>query len=484
MFRRVNSEAALPIRLDPVSNGEVLPAPSPRLQVAQQQARADAARHAWRLGISRRAFLESAAGAATTLLAVNRVWARTQPGGFFAVDAAMAQDPEAASAVLAGDEFVFDVQTHHVSPDRSWLPENPHFDFLNKLPQGKCGESDPLRCYSRHHFVKEIFMDSDTDVAVLSGLPAAPLTTPVTQKEMDETRRVVEMLEGWPRLRILGQVLPNLPPLQAQLDGMQRLTESEGIRAWKVYTQWGPNGKGFWLDDPKVGIPMIEKARQLGAGVICIHKGLSLLGFDPLYAGCRDIGPAAKAFPDVQFVVYHSGFDFPFEEGAYDAKAEGGISSLVRSLQESGVRPNSNVWAELGTTWRVVLGQPTPAAHALGKLLKFVGEDRVLWGSDCIWYGSPQDQIQAFRAFQFAPELREKHGYPELTRELKAKVFGLSAARLFGLDVEDVKRRLRGDRVAQALTEYANDPLPSGLTYGPRTRSQFLRHLARQTGPA
>ena len=114
----------------------------------------------------------------------------------------------------------------------------------------------------------------------------------------------------------------------------------------------------------------------------------------------------------------------------------------------------------------------------------FVGEDRVLWGSDCVWYGSPQDQIQAFRAFQIAPELREKHGYPELTRELKAKVFGLSAARLFGLDVEDVKRRLRGDRVAQALAEYANDPLPSGMTYGPRTRSQFLRHLARQTGPA
>ncbi|HET7292397.1 MAG TPA: amidohydrolase family protein [Vicinamibacteria bacterium] len=484
MFKDSNREPALPVRLDPVSNGEVLPAASPRLRAAQELARAEAARHAWRLGVSRRAFLESAAGAATTLIAVNRVWAGTRPGGYFAVSPAMAQDPAAARTVLAGDEFVFDVQTHHVSPDRSWLPENPHFDFLNKLPQGRCSESDPLRCYSRHHFVKEIFMDSDTDVAVLSGLPAAPMTTPVTQKEMDETRRVVEMLEGWPRLRVLGQVLPNLAPLEAQLDGMQRLVEDEGVRAWKVYTQWGPNGKGFWLDDPKTGIPMIEKARKLGANVICIHKGLSLLGFDPLYAGCRDVGPVAKMFPDVQFVVYHSGFDFPFEEGAHDPKAEGGISSLVRSLHDSGIRPNTNVWAELGTTWRVVLGHPTPAAHALGKLLKFVGEDRVLWGTDCVWYGSPQDQIQAFRAFQIAPELREAHGYPELTRELKAKVFGLSAARLFGLDVADVRRRLRGDRVAQARADYANDPRPSGLTYGPRTRAQFLRHLARQTGPA
>jgi hypothetical protein len=221
---------------------------------------------------------------------------------------------------------------------------------------------------------------------------------------------------------VLGQVLPNLPPLQAQLEGMQRLVEEQGVGAWKVYTQWGPNGKGFWLDDEDTGVPMIERARQLGAKVICVHKGLSLLGFDPLYAGCRVVGVVARRFPDVQFVVYHSGFDFPFEEAAHDAQAQGGISSLVRSLQENGVRPNSNVWAELGTTWRVVMGQPNTAAHALGKLLTHVGEDRVLWGTDCRRYGSPQDQIQAFRAFQIAPELRERHGYPELSGPLKAKV--------------------------------------------------------------
>ncbi len=485
MSKRVNDDVAvLPVRLDPVSNGEVLPAPSRRLREAQAIARAEADRHARRLGSARRAFLKSAAGVATTLLAVNRVWAGARPGGFFALDPSLAEDPAAAAGALAGDEFIFDVQTHHVSPDRSWLPENPHFEFLKKLEQGGCGESDPLRCYSRHHYTKEIFMDSDTDVAVLSGLPAAPQTTPITQKEMDDTRRTIDLLEGWPRLRVLGQVLPNLPPLQAQLDGMQRLVEQEGVRAWKVYTQWGPAGKGFWLDDPDTGIPMIEKARALGAKVICIHKGLSLLGFDPQYAGCRDIGPAAKRFPDVQFVIYHSGFDFEYDEDAYDPKAVGGISSLIRSLHESGIRPNSNVWAELGTTWRVVMGHPTPAAHALGKLLKHVGEDRVLWGTDCIWYGSPQDQIQAFRAFQIAPELRDTHGYRELTRALKAKVFGLSAARLFGLDLEDANRRLRGDRVSQARIEYANDPQPSGLTYGPRTRAQFLGFLARHTGPS
>jgi uncharacterized protein len=474
----------LPLKLGPVSNGEVLPVRNPRVRVAQGLALEASERLSRRLGVSRRAFLGSAAGMATTLLAVNRAWAGTRPGGTFAVTEAMGSDPAAAASVLAGDEFVFDVQTHHVSPDRSWLAENPHFEFLKKIPQGRCGASDPLRCYSRHHFVKEIFLDSDTDVAVLSGLPAAPDTSPVTQKEMDDTRQAVELLEGWPRLRVLGQVLPNLPPLAAQLDGMQRLVERDGVRAWKVYTQWGPDGKGFWLDDPRVGVPMIEKARALGAKVICIHKGLSLTGFDPLYAGCRDIGPVAKAFPDVQFVIYHSGFDFTFPEEGYDPAAPGGISSLVRSLKDNGIRPHSNVWAELGTTWRVAMGEPTVAAHALGTLLVHVGEDRVLWGTDCVWYGSPQDQIEAFRAFQITSALRESHGYPELTPALKAKVFGLSAARLFGLDVEDVQRRIKRDRVAQARLEYANEPSPSGLAYGPTTRAQFLRHLSRQTGPA
>ena len=59
----------------------------------------------------------------------------------------------------------------------------------------------------------------------------------------------------------------------------------------------------------------------------------------------------------------------------------------------------------------------------------------MLWGTDSIWYGSPQDQIQAFRSFRIADELVERHGYPVLTPELKAKVFGLNGARVYGVGV-------------------------------------------------
>ena len=131
------------------------------------------------------------------------------------------------------------------------------------------------------------------------------------------------------------------------------------------------------------------------------------------------------------FLVYHAGFDPAVHEGPYDPAARAGVDVLLRSMREAG-RP-ANVYAELGSTWRYLMRDPQQAAHVLGKLLQVFGEDRVLWGTDSIWYGSPQDQIQAFRAFQIDPVLQERHGYPALTQALKRKVFGLNAARVYGL---------------------------------------------------
>ena len=77
-----------------------------------------------------------------------------------------------------------------------------------------------------------------------------------------------------------------------------------------------------------------------------------------------------------------------------------------------GIPPNANVYAELGSTWRSLIRNPTAAAHGLGKLLKYVGRSNVLWGTDSIWYGSPQDQIQALRVFEISEELREHRTAP------------------------------------------------------------------------
>jgi uncharacterized protein len=139
------------------------------------------------------------------------------------------------------------------------------------------------------------------------------------------------------------------------------------------------------------------------------------------------------------------------------------------------VPPNSNVYAELGTTWRRLMGEPEQAAHVLGKLFKHVGENNVLWGTDSIWYGSPQDQIQAFRAFQIAEAYRAKYGYPEITPALKAKVFGLNAAVPYRVPEEAQRKRGTEDLIGQVKASYAQDPEPSFATAGPQTRAEFLR---------
>lgn len=125
--------------------------------------------------------------------------------------------------------------------------------------------------------------------------------------------------------------------------------------------------------------------------------------------------------------------------------------------------------------------KPTEAAHLLGKLFKYVGEDRVLWGTDSIWYGSPQDQILAFRTFQIAEALREQYGYPEITAELRAKVFGLNAIVPYRISPDEVRRHIARDVVAPVKENYVEVADPSFYTYGPKTRREFL-DLMKLTG--
>jgi hypothetical protein len=109
-----------------------------------------------------------------------------------------------------------------------------------------------------------------------------------------------------------------------------------------------------------------------------------------------------------------------------------------------------------------------PENLAARRLAHECGEDNVVWGTDSIWYGSPQDQIQAFRTFQIASLLRERFGYPEMTTALRAKIFGLNAAKIYGLSADDVKRHTASDSIARRRAAYCERPEPHFLTYGPR----------------
>jgi len=476
----------LPIKLDSTSNGEFVPVPLSRAnRHANHLAQEAADTNARRLAMGRRDFLLSTCGAASTLLAFNAANAAAgRTGGFFDLPAVATTEPAAAASKLETGEFIFDVQGHYVDPTEAWLKVAPESAF-SWSPKAGCALADGktprshLACLTSEEFVKDVFLDSDTDMMVLSFVPSRREASPLEIESADNVRRIVDRMEGNHRLMIHGRVNPNQP---GDLEDMPRLKEQFGVCAWKTYTQWGPDGNGFYLDD-EVGIRFVEEARRLGVKVICVHKGLPFGKQSYEHSQCRDIGPIAKRFPDVSFLVYHSGFVSEIEEKAYGQNADGdGIDTLIRSLEESGVRPGSNVYAELGSTWRFLMRDPEQAAHGVGKLLKHCGPDNVLWGTDSIWYGSPQDQIQAFRVFQIAPEFREKHGYPEITPTLRAKIFGLNAMKPYGISADEMKLRARRDAVSSERLAYRERPEPHFQTRGPKTRREFLNLLGWNGG--
>jgi predicted TIM-barrel fold metal-dependent hydrolase len=461
-------DPGLPIKFGPCSNGEYVPRPlTPVEREAIRRARADCEANARRTGMSRSTFLRSVCGAATTLLALQGCLrdAGKLRGGAWELDPEAALEKEAARAVLAGDEFVFDVQGHLLEYDEMHRSAGQPF-FGSVFPQVNCGQDDPRACFTREVFLEDMFLRSDTSMVTISALPIAPEGSPLSEAIMDETRRTAELVTGWEPVLLHAQVLPNYGPLQKNLELMEENARRYPIAAWKVFTHW-PDAFGdpgnYWQLDDRVGRAFVQQAIDLGIPIICAHKGF---GAGSRWASPEDVPRAAKLFPQAKFVVYHSGFErIGPREGPYTrATAHLGVNRLIAAMRKHRVGPNENVYAELGSTWWTIMRDPEQAAHVLGKLLRYVGEDNVLWGTDCIFYGSPQDQIQAFRAFRISKEFQERYGYPELTPLRKAKVLGLNAARVYGVD--PVTRRYQFTR---SDLEEIRKVLPfKHETYGPR----------------
>jgi uncharacterized protein len=162
-----------------------------------------------------------------------------------------------------------------------------------------------------------------------------------------------------------------------------------------------------------------------------------------------DFGPIARMYPDMLFAAYHSGCDLTDFEGPYtEVTAHQGTNRLITSMLENGIGPNSNVYTDLGTIWFNLLSRPLEAAHLLGKLMLWVGENNILWGTDSTWYGPTQPLVDSLRAFQIPDELCARYGYPKLTPEIRAKILGGNAARFYGIELEAARAAALTDDLA------------------------------------
>ncbi|MBT8131632.1 MAG: amidohydrolase, partial [Gammaproteobacteria bacterium] len=205
----------LPIKIDSTSNGEFSPLPlTPTEQALRNEALDQATANAQRTGVSRRQFMVSLCGAASTLATLNYAQAAAGKPEFFNLAKDASLDSEAAAASLGKREFIFDVQGHYLRP-------GGHME----KKAGCAGASDLLSrdymaCIGTESFIKDVFLDSDTDMMVLSFVPSTRDAEPLTIEEADATRKIVEQMDGTHRLLIHGRVNPNQ---DGDIEDMERL---------------------------------------------------------------------------------------------------------------------------------------------------------------------------------------------------------------------------------------------------------------------
>ena len=471
MHRGLRTEVPLPTRL--VSNEEFPPLPQTAAQRAvEDRILAAAGRLAPRLGQSRRDFLRTSGGVATSLLAMNAVFGR-----FFDVLPVEAADPAAFQERTGAPLFIFDVQVHYVGA--GYDPGDA--ESLRKGAVSKQGllglrrqarrlnpklasDQGTLADLSWENFVKEVFLDSETAIGLISTPPGPyPQEAVVPPKEMTHIRDEINRITQSRRMLAHGLITPQLGP--ADLDFMDLQAATLKVDAWKGYTGAPPKGfdRGWFVDDEKLAYPMLERARKLGVRRVCLHKGLPL-GPVADYNHPRDLIKAAQDFPDIDFLAYHSGL-----LGVTAPKPSGEVPWTTEFCQMKKKAPGlKNIYMELGSTFgQLVTTDPTACAHLLGQLVDAFGADHVLWGTDSIWYGTPQWQIEAFRRFEIPAVLVERHGYAPLTRTVKEQIFGLNAARVFGVDVNAKRNEIPKDYLSRMKMAYLEDgAAPSHRWYG------------------
>jgi hypothetical protein len=259
-----------------------------------------------------------------------------------------------------------------------------------------------LQRYKFENYLKEIFLDSDTKVSLLSGAPFDdPSWWLLSNDQIAEARNAINKVAG--TRRMFGHFVFT-PHYDGWMDDIDRGAAELKPDGWKGYTVGDPlspsTKKTMWrLDDEKMMYPAYQKFVKSGVNNVCIHKGLLPLDYETSWAGVwqyatvDDLPKAAKDWPQLNFIMYHGALRPFLEDPATELalfEKTGYIrwaTDLARMPKKYGVK---NVYAELGTTFATcAVANPRFAACLVGQFVNEMGPENVVWGSDSVWYGSP-----------------------------------------------------------------------------------------------
>ena len=393
------------------------------------------------------------------------------PDGGFVITPEACMDEQMAEQLFSTEYFILDFQTHHT----------------NEGMVGPCfTDNGGVDCTSPDTYIRQIFEESETTVAVLSGLPAA-----IDEATMDLSGfsfRNEDMRNSRDRVNAVAMVTPmaaermvahcqispkNAPAANATM--MEINKRMYDTRGWKCYP---PTEGGWFLHEND---EFIKTAIELDEPLVCVHKGFPFPGWSRVHADpMPDIAEAAMRYPQVNIVVYHSAYDSGHTEGAYDPNPnalDGGTDRLWKTISDNNLA-NKNVYAEMGSAWALSMRDPMVAQHYIGKALKFMGEDRVVWGSECVWFGSPQNQIEAMKVFRISEQFQEMYGYPEFTDTIRRKIFGLNGAPLYRVDPNACRYKVSRSQFAARRKMLDERWGPRRHAYNPpaiRSRREFIQ---------
>jgi uncharacterized protein len=474
-----------PVPTQIISNGEFNPLPqTPQQQQVEALIKELADQHGAKQGMDRRRFLRTSCGMAAAFVALNHVF-----GHLFDVSEAEAADPERAAERTKAlqHQFIFDAQTHFVHDkfDQKELLGLAVFAAEHWNPALTEKEKTDLYSYKFENYVRQIFLNSDTSVALLSG---APFDDPswwfLPNEQIREAVDIVNRIAGTRRMLGHAVVTPGQP---GWMDAVDVAIDQLHPDSWKLYTIGDPRSPTskypFRLDDEKLVYPFYEKAVKAGIPTICIHKGLMPADYEKSRAGvwqyntAWDIGKAAKDWPQLNFIIYHGCLQASRElpdRVLAEFEKTGEIkwaSDLARIPAQYGV---TNVYAEMGSSFaNSCTANPRFTAALLGTWIKGMGVDHTVWGTDSVWYGSPQWQIEALRRLEIPEDMQQKHGFAPLGPAnglVKNQIFGYNSARLYHLELRTEHRPLTMDTYAQIKEEYRLagrlDELRDNAAYG------------------
>ncbi|MFD1363306.1 amidohydrolase family protein [Lentibacillus salinarum] len=289
---------------------------------------------------------------------------------------------------------------------------------------------DKFRKYDEQTLINDVFLMGYADMAIFNP----QRLTDFYKEPFGNVEKESQLVKKYPG-RFIGN--GNFDP-RAGEEGLNELEDQYnkyGLKGVKLYTaEWRGQSKGWSLSDPWAK-RYLEKCRDLGIKNIHIHKGPTVTPLNIDAFDVSDVDDVATEFRDLNFIVEHVGLP-RLEDFCWIATQE------------------PNVYAGLSVVMPFVYARPRYFAEIMSELLFWLDEDRILFGSDyAIW--EPGWLIEKFMEFELPEDIQEETGVT-VDLSTKKKILGKNAARLYDIDIDTQKEKIKDDSISKMKKDLTN----------------------------